>query len=153
MSEWLTFLLQALIGIGTAILAARFSAGWALKRFQKERWWERKEKAYIEIIDSLSDLMAYAEYCSERYMHSTTVSPPEKLSEKYQEARWKIEKATIIGALAISEKVAQALTELQNRPRLDPNNEPLFEVFGDDWNHYKRTLDIIRECARQELHK
>ncbi len=153
MPEWLRFLLQTFLGIATAILAAYLSARWAAERFIKERWWQRKETAYLEIIESLSDLISYASYCSDLYLRSTTGSPPKELSERRREAHWKIEKAADVGALVISEKAAQALKELQTRPQLDPDKNPLFELFDDDWKHYKKALEIVRECAREELIK
>ena len=48
-----------IIAIFTSSITAYLTAKWSLKRFYSEKWWERKEKAYSEIIDALYDLLQY----------------------------------------------------------------------------------------------
>lgn len=48
-------------GIISAILAAYFTARWSLRKLYSEKWWERKEKAYSEIVEALYEVMQYCE--------------------------------------------------------------------------------------------
>ena len=55
------FLLKTLPGIIAAVLASHLAAKWSLRKFYSEKWWLRKENAYVEIIDALYDLVQYCE--------------------------------------------------------------------------------------------
>jgi len=55
-------LLNFLPGIIAAIVASYLAARWSLRKIYSEKWWERKEKAYSEIIGALSDIMQYSEF-------------------------------------------------------------------------------------------
>lgn len=94
------FLLKALPGIVSAIIASYLAANWSLRKFYSEKWWERKERAYTEIIDALYDLLQYCEIQKEDYGRGTGYSDVKvkELEERYSQAFWKIKKATDIGA-------------------------------------------------------
>lgn len=55
------FIINALPGIIIAIFASFLTSSLALQKFYSEKWWERKEKAYTEIIDALYHLITYCE--------------------------------------------------------------------------------------------
>src|SRR5437867_3019008 len=98
MSEWLKLLSQGVFGLLIAVVAAYLSARWAVRRAYLEKWWERKEQAYADIINSLYDLLRYSGLCANQYLIQGHANPTDELEEKYQEACWKIERVTDIGA-------------------------------------------------------
>ena len=126
MPDWLKILIPSILGLATTILAAFFSARWATKRAFQERWWERKEKAYAEIVEALHDMLRYSELCAKESYGNQHEHPKKKeFGERYSEAYWKIQRATDIGAFVISNRAAAALGELRNKPKLDWDNTPL----------------------------
>jgi hypothetical protein len=65
--EFMENVLFAIGGLLAAILAAWLSAKWSVRKFYSEKWWERKEKAYAEIIEALYDVLQYCEIKKEDY--------------------------------------------------------------------------------------
>jgi len=134
-------------------VSAFFGSRLALIKFKKEKDWERKEKAYSEIIDSLYDLLQHCEIHKENYGQGTGYSELKENSfrEKYDKAFWQIKKVTDIGAFVISESTNQVLVSLRNREKWDWNSNPSFEIYESDYKYYKSALKEIVAIAKDEL--
>lgn len=154
MPDWLKILIPSMIGLATTIGAAFFTARWATKRAFQERWWERKEKAYAEIVEALHDLIRYSEMCAEdSFCPSGSEHPMKKeFGQRYSEAYWKIQRVTDIGAFVISEKSADILATLRKKPKLLWDENPPWEIYEANCDHYRDALAQIIECARRDLH-
>ena len=153
MPDWLKILIPSLVGLFTTILASFLSAQWAVRRAFQERWWERKERAYTEIVEALHDSIRYFELCAKESLEQWDETHPkmEEFRESYDEAYWKIQRATDIGAFVISEKAAAILVELRKRPRLDWNENPPWDVFEEDCKYYRDAIQKVRQLAREDL--
>ena len=146
-------LLKILPGIITAIIASYLAAKWSMRKFYSEKWWERKEKAYTEIIDALYDLLRYCEIQKEDYGqgHGYPKDRMKELGERYSQAAWKIKKATDIGAVVVSPEAQRALKELREKPQLEWHENPPWEIYEQDYGYYRDTLEKIVEIARKDL--
>ena len=93
----------------TAFLTVRF----ALWRFKKEHWWERKVDAYSRIIEALHHVMAFTSMVFEE--SEVEISPERKaeIESSYQKARIDLRMATDVGDFIISNDVAKILAELE----------------------------------------
>jgi len=141
-----------LTGLLTGISASYFTIQFTLKKFFAERWWDRKEKAYSEIIDSLFDLLHYCEieeqvedgqhYSKERL---------EFLGERFSDALWKIKRATAICALNVSDDAQRILMELSKRPDLKWSEEPPWELWEREAKYYRDALMQMIEAAKNDL--
>ena len=154
MPDWIkNLLIPCVVGLATAIPTAYFSARWAARRAFQERWWDRKERAYAEIVEALHDLIRYSDLCAQEYISGSDQEHPKKkeFGERYSEAYWKIQRATDIGAFVICDKAAETLANLRKFPKLDWNENPPWEIYEADCEHYKEALAHIREYARQDL--
>ena len=145
--------MNAILSILTAILASYLAAKWALRRFYCEKWWERKEKAYAEIIDALYDLLQYCEIKKEDYNDETRYSPEKmkEFSDRYSQAFWKVKKATDIGAFIVSVEAENILIELRDRKQLKWEENPAWDIYENDYKYYKNTLRKIVDVARRDL--
>ncbi len=147
------FLLTALPGMITAILASYLAAKWSLKRLYSEKWWERKERAYEELIEALYDILQYCEIKKEDYGGGTGY-PEEKMKEfqeKYTRAFWKIKKATDIGAFVVSPAAEIILKDLRNRPELKWEENPPWDIYEQDYKSYHDALKKVVDVARKDL--
>ncbi|GAG81179.1 unnamed protein product, partial [marine sediment metagenome] len=61
MTEFIQRIIISLITAISILIVACKTVKWSLKQFYSEKWWERKERAYTEIIDALYDLLQYCE--------------------------------------------------------------------------------------------
>lgn len=126
----------------------------AIVKFKKEKLWERKEKAYTEIIDSLYDLLQHCEIRKKDYGQGTglSVSKEIEIGEKFNQAFWKIKKSTDVGAFIISHEAHKVLTELKEREELNWNENPSFELYEHEYQHFQGALNKIVQIAKAELH-
>ena len=147
------FLLKTLPGIITAILASYLAAKWSLRKFYTEKRWQRKENAYVEIIDALYDLIQYCEIKKEDYGGGTGYSEDKEsfFAERYSQAFWKIKKATDIGAFVVSPNATIILKELRDRPKLDWDDNPSWDIYQQDYEYYREALNKIVQVAKEDL--
>jgi hypothetical protein len=150
MIELLEKLLPSLL---TAVVAAVITARLSLRKFYSEKWWDRKEKAYTELIEALYDLLQYCEIKKEDYGDGGgyTKDYLEEQEKRYSVAYWRIKRAAEIGAFVISPKAAKVLQQLIERPKLEWNSNAPWDIYADDYQHYKEALGSIREFARKDL--
>jgi hypothetical protein len=151
MPDWLKILIPSVLGLITAIVAAIISARLAARRVFQERWWERKERAYTEIVEALHDSIQYYQIAEHEALHGNEHPKEAEFRQKQTEAYWKIKRAADIGAFVISDEAAQALLELRKKPRATPEDVPWFELFEEECENYQEALKKIRECARKDL--
>lgn len=153
MPNWLQILIPSVIGLATTVGAAYLSALWATRRALEQRWWERKEKAYADIVEALHDMIRYSDLRAEGYLSSRPDEHPkeEEFRENYNRSYWNILKITDIGAFIISDKAVDALIKLQKRPRLKWEENAPWEIYEEESRHYRDALATIRTCARADL--
>jgi hypothetical protein len=153
MPDYFKILIPSVIGFMTTVCAAFFSARWAIRRTFEEKWWERKEQAYIEIIDALYDLLRFSSFEVSRYQDSDDQEHPKakEFSVLYSNAFWKVQKMTDIGSFVISESAAKVLQKLRDRPSLDWGENHPMEIREEESAHYREALNEIRICAKADL--
>ena len=145
--------MKILPGIITAILASYLAAKWSLKKSYFEKWWERKEHAYVEIIGALYDLIQYLEIKQEDYGQGTGYSEEKEAGfiKKYNQAYRQMKKSTDIGAFVISPRAVTILKELRDRPRLKWNENPPWEIYEQEYEYHRQALDKIVQVAKDDL--
>lgn len=153
MTESLRVLIPSAIGIFTTTFAAYLSARWPVRQAFQQRWWERKETAYTDIIESVHDLLRYSALCANDYPVATEGDHPKKkeFEERYLEAFWRIQRAADIGAFVISDEAVGILQKLRDRPELKWDENPPWEICEADCTHYREALAGIRRCAKRDL--
>lgn len=62
-----SFFLSLIVPITTGVVAAGFTAFFALNRFYREKWWEKKHIAYNQLIDKLFEIKAIYNHASDFY--------------------------------------------------------------------------------------
>lgn len=137
----------------SAIIAAYLSSRLALRKFYSEKWWERKERAYVEIIDAFYDLIQYCEIQKNDYGQGTGFDEAKEreFRDRYNHAHWKIKRATDVGAFVVSLEAEIALKELRDRPRLAWEENPRWDIYEQDYKYYRETLDKIVRIAKRDL--
>ena len=149
MKDWITLAVSSAV----ALLAAYYSARWAVSGVFREKWWERKEKAYGDIINALHDIIRYLEIEADAYRrHEESEHPKRKqFADSYSEAYWQVKRATDIGAFVISKRAADALLTLQSRPKLDFGDGPPWELYDEEADHYRTALAELKVAAVADL--
>lgn len=143
------YIAAIIIGFVSAYCGSFF----AVKKFKKEKLWERKEKAYTEIINALYDMLQHCEIRKEDYGQGTGLNEKREteIRNAYNTSYWKIKKATDIGAFVISKKAHSVLMELQKREILVWEENPEFEIYEHEFQHFQKALNKIVTIAKEEL--
>ncbi|HEY8941440.1 MAG TPA: hypothetical protein VIM59_14670 [Cellvibrio sp.] len=143
------FIIKTVPGIVAAFVAARL----AVNKFYKEKSWERREKAYAEIINSLYNLIKYFRVHKEDYGQGTGLSEhtEAELYNDYVSASSSLAKATDIGSFYISSEANAILSELRNRKLLDYREEPMFEVYESEYQAHQSALNKLLVVAKKDL--
>ncbi len=148
-------LVQIIVAIIIAVTSSYFTAKFALKKFYSEKLWEEKNKFYIEIINLLYDLIGYCEVMKEDYGNGTNLLPKleTELREKHLKAYMKMKKVTTIASFTISKEAKKVLTDLRDRPKLKYEENPIWELYENDYKFYSEALNDIIEIAKKDLKK
>lgn len=142
------------ISVSSGAIAAFLGSLWAVRRFYKQKTWERRERAYEEIVNALYDVIQYCAVQKEDYGQGTGLSEDKEreLQSKYYSATSSLSKATDVGSFYISDNAYNVLTALRGRETLNPNEEPWFEIFESEYQEHKKALNKLMEIAKKDLH-
>ncbi len=134
-----------LVAVVTAVLTVQLS----FRRFQAERWWDRKAEAYSRIVEALHHIVAYTSMSWKDWNEDATVREADKkeLLQSYEKAVKELRLATGIGAYVISDEAAKILTELESRPEHDNPYDAIDAALSD----YQKALTKIRQLAKKDL--
>lgn len=146
-------ILDFLVKITPGIISAFVAAGLAVNKFYKEKSWERREKAYVEIINSLYDIIKYFMVYKEDYGRGTGLSENTEadLYTAYISASSSLAKATDIGSFYISNEANTVLNELRNRVLLNYSEEPMFEIYDSEFQAHQTVLNKFLVIAKKDL--
>ena len=128
-----SLLTPLLVAVVTAVLTVQLS----FRRFQAERWWDRKADAYSPIIEAPHHLVAYTTMTYERWTEEANFSEDYKreMEECSGKAFKELRIATGIGAYVISDEAAKILSELDARPA---HENPYDQIEGDLSEYQRR---------------
>ena len=96
-------------------------------------------------------MLQYCEIRKEDYGEREESEKMKELGERYRDAYWKVKKATTIGAFSLSEKAAQVLKDLNDRPELEWGLNPSWEIYDHDYMFYSQALKKLIEAAKDDL--
>jgi hypothetical protein len=123
------------------------------KRFTSERWWERKVKAYEDIVDALSGLIHYYRTLMDEELGEKQLSKEAQaeFNKRSRQGFNTIRRATDMGAFIISSEASDILQEFwkESENKLDPND--WYARFERNYEKAKACLDKITSCARKDL--
>lgn len=146
-------LTEFFVRILPGLIIAFFAARWAASKFYAEKSWERRERAYEEIIHALYELIRYFRIHKEDYGQGTGLAEDKEneLFEKYLSASSSLGKATDIGSFYISDEASEVLLKLREREQLNYYEEPKFEFFEKEYQDHAEALDNFVSIAKKDL--
>lgn len=126
-----------------------------MKKFYTEKWWDRKEQAYTEIINALYDMVQFYKVYKEDYGQDDFISDERAtdIRQKYSDGMRKLYRATDLATLYVSEDAAQELVRLRNREFLDRDSNPPWEVYELEYEYHNQTLVKLLIIAKKDLKK
>lgn len=109
--------LKLVVSFGGALLLAWLTVGWALKRFQREKTWERRFNAYVDAITAMSEMRAVIgdRIDDVEFDRSVTEETKRERTERYRAATRKLDQVIAIAGLLFKSDVTGNLTSLNAR--------------------------------------
>ena len=100
------------------------------------------------------DVVQYCAIQKEDYGQGTGLSDDQEfeLWQDYRAACSAIKKATDIGLLYVSAPVYQVLLELRKKPMLNPEHEPRFDVYEQEYEKHDSAMKEIISIASKDLY-
>ncbi|HFF4834342.1 TPA: hypothetical protein ACGC6G_002116, partial [Acinetobacter baumannii] len=148
-------LISIVSGTVIAIVSSYLTSIWTMKKFYTEKWWDRKEQAYTEIINALYDMIQFYKVYKEDYGQDDFISDERAtdLRQKYSDGIRKLYRATDLATLYVSEEAVNVLVKLRNREILDQRSNPLWEVYELEYKYYNQSLTQLLIIAKKDLKK
>jgi nitrogen fixation/metabolism regulation signal transduction histidine kinase len=141
--------------IVVSILTSYITVNLSLKQFYSQRWWDKKEAEYTQIMHELACLkLCFRDwYGSLFYNKEMMEQDSEKLNETYKKARVSLARISAMGTFVISKETVTALDDLltqfnQEAPRGDP-----FAALESDYKTVEQCIIKVQECAQKDLQK
>ena len=144
-------LVSALISLGGAWLAATLAARFTLKRFYKERMWERKAAAYTTILEALHDMREWygqhvdAEYGGSSLSDERSAELAESSRNAERTMRRRLAGETWLLSSSLNESIRKMDRQLRDR------SETWQEHLDDGYGAVDAAITEVRELARTDL--
>ena len=124
-----------------ALVVSWLAVRWALSRYKSEKSWERRLSAYSDIVAALGEMRAVLwEWMLEAAGAFTlSVEGRQRLSNRYAEARAKLDEGRSVAELLLPDVTSEALIKLKN----DLSN---IDKRADRYNSYSEEYDALTEA-------
>ncbi len=134
--------------------SAFFAAKLAISKHRKEKIWEKKVEAYIELVEALHNMKRPREILYQLESSNTAISEDSitGLWSRSRDARRRIEKAIDLSSFLISDEMGSTLEafEKQMEQILDVNAE-WAEVIAAEYSVVCECLELIKRQGKTEL--
>ena len=143
------FILKVIPGILVALVAWKLS----VNKYYREKSWERKEKAYSEMVNALYDMIKFHRIQKEDYGNGTGLSDEAEYNLRidYIKSRSELSKASAVGTFYFPNEITAILNELDNRPGYNRDEGPLFDYHHYEYEEYMKALGQFLELAKKDL--
>lgn len=158
-----SFFLSLIVPVFTGVAAAGFTAYFALRRFYREKWWEKKHTAYGQLIDILIEMkLIYAS----AVIHYDRIYQAERRLEdvpdyyfdwnRFNDLKKELRRSFILAPISLSDNTKKLLDDFFS---LDASaQESIYEegypeqaAYGDMASDVENIIGLIVEDAKKEL--
>lgn len=147
LKDWLVPLLT----IAGSFFGAWFAAQFALRRFYKERIWDRKAAAYTIIFEALSDMLQWFSEHHDAYITRREIPDEEKnqLTVASKVARDQLRRRLAGETWLIPETCRKRLETMTNE--LEGHHDDYFSYLDESYGVIKRATDDLRKMVRADM--
>jgi len=134
-----------------ALISAWFAVQVSIRKFSTQKWWERREQTYSEIVGILSSLLVYLGSWEEDELKIRELNKETRkaLFSKLRQEKEKVEFLAKEGAFRISKKSNDTLHLLVKS--LDQYGDHPIDGIDIQWKAVSASLEIITQEAKKDL--
>lgn len=151
--DWSTLMGNLLVGLAIAVVSARVTVSFALKRFYSEKGWERKDKAYTKIIEAVHHIRDHADhnYTFSMLNKDMPEEGEKELEKEMTTAIAELRKQLDIGTFVISDEAVSALSDFMRNLDSSTKTTSWTEHLVLKLTATEQCLESIRKIARKDL--
>lgn len=149
--------------IAIGIVVAAFTANFALKRFHSEKWWEKKHKAYGDLVDILIEMQAI--YIAASNHHERIYRAEQALAEvpdyyfewgRYRELKNLLRRSYVLAPISLSANTEEHLTrffkvDAESDEMVWVENYPEQVAYSEMADEVEKLINLIVDNAKYEL--
>ncbi len=140
-------------GVPIALITSWVTVKLSLRRFQSEKWFERKVDAYTKVIDSLHQMkkLTARKLRAEESGIEIPENAEKELLEVYQASHAELRRLADMGSLIFSAEAIRALDELSRDLGASTPNEGWWLYYDAQSAAINSCLQKIREIGKHDL--
>lgn len=152
MNEWQP-LITIVTGVPIALLTSWLTVKFALRRFQSEKWFEKRVDAYTKVIEALH----FMKHCTERQLQAEErgnrlpKETEDELVKAYLKGRADLRRLTDMGALLFSPQAVAVLDVLNEELMSASHVTTLWENLDEESAAISKALSELRPIAKKDL--
>lgn len=160
---FLSLATPVITGVITGVVAAGFTAYFALTRFYREKWWEKKHVAYNQLVDDLIELKSL--YGMALYFHEAEYNAGENDKSRpkdpvdwsrFHQIHRQIQRYYILAPISLSIKTKDLLNRFMEQDSIlehsvSVDGYPEFRAYSDMVGETQKIIDAIVLDAEKEL--
>jgi hypothetical protein len=152
MPNWTVTMLIGLVpAILVAIVTSMITVTLALRRFRQERWWEKKQATYAELLETLHGLKKYNATFIERYHEdSADKARQDEMNAIWKECSTKLSRLEDLASFQLSDRAVTLLNDYR-RERNAARSDDFYEWAEGDPAAVKRCLENLKREAKRDL--
>ncbi|HDG9785077.1 TPA: hypothetical protein PJH99_000155 [Raoultella ornithinolytica] len=158
-----SFFISLLVPIITGVVAAGFTAFFALNRFYREKWWEKKHAAYGQLIDILIEMKSI--YALAVIHHERIYEAEQRLQDvpdyyfdwsRFNDLRKQLRRSFILAPISLSDNTKELLDDFFSldasaQEAIHDEGYPEQAAYGDMAKDVEDIISLIVEDAKTEL--
>lgn len=152
MSDWQP-LLNLLAGIPVALLTSWLTVKFALRRFQSEKWFERRVDAYTKVIEALHFMSRCVEAQLRAAMRNAELSNEieEEFIASYRKGLADLRRLTDMGSLIFSQEAIVVLNALNTELQAASDAYTWWEHLDAEGAAISKCIIELRKIAKRDL--
>jgi hypothetical protein len=151
MPTWLINLLTGLVpAILVAIVTSITTVVLALRRFRQERWWNKKEAMYAELLETLHGLKRYTESYLERYHSDSDKEGQDEINRIWKECSAKLSRLEDLASFQMSNRAVAILRDY-SKDCAAARSENTYEWAEGDLVAVEDCFEKLKSEAKRDL--
>ena len=147
--EVVKYILQIVITVSGAFLAAWL----ATRRYRSDKWWDKKEAAYSELINALHQMKWPASEHIDAEFENRTINEEEseKLWREFKDARKNIWRIAESSSFLLSSDVLITVRQMEKDLGKARNAHTWFDHLDDQYGAVDKCLKDIKDIGKKDL--
>lgn len=154
MPDWVIDILKIILpGVAIAIFTSILTVRLAIRRFHEEKWWEKKQETYSNLLEALHHLKNYAAEHYEGQMNPDHITDEKRdeLTKDWKRFSRELGKLRDLASFQLSNEAVAILDEYERKKVESQKSENIFDWIDGDLAAVSECLEKLKKEAKRDL--